>query len=183
MPDFPVSDLPPPPVLTSLNPESMGPAVRALGHALGTATSATVTIDTIFSYPFRMHTRATARQLLVWIGATSNGDLDVGIYDSQGNRIVSAGSTAMSATVNTVQEFNITDTVLAPGDYFLAVAFSGATATAFRVSAVDEFFLAFMPVYEQAVGTIVLPATMTPALSTATTLSVWVIGIQFASVF
>lgn len=63
---------------------------------------------------------------------TQNGNLDVGIYDQKGNRIVSKGSTAVGAAG--LQVIDITDTVLGPGTYFMAMACSSGTAAFTRTT-------------------------------------------------
>lgn len=60
---------------------------------------------------------------------TQSGNVDVGIYDALLNKLVSAGSTAVAAAG--VQSFNVTDTPLTPGLYYLAMACS-TTVAAFR---------------------------------------------------
>jgi hypothetical protein len=66
------------------------------------------------------------RQLTVyqlgWVnGSSVSGNIDVGIYDRNFNRLVSAGSTAQAGT-NAIQLVDIADTTLTPGVYYLAMA-------------------------------------------------------------
>lgn len=180
--DWPTGVIVAPPVLTPFNMESLGPS---MGTApLGGATSTTWTVNNKgYYYPFRLDQIVTARQLLFWVGATSSGNIDVAIYDSQLNRIVSAGTTAMSATVNTWQELNITDTVLHPGDYYLGVSCSTTVGTCFtQSSSADESALSRWPVYEQA-SALPLPNPAVPVVCTDDTPPLWACGIQFAPVF
>jgi hypothetical protein len=137
-----------------------------------------------YYYPFRLSDWGLARQLLFWVGATSSGNIDVGVYDSQKNLIVSAGSTAMSATVNTVQELNITDTLLPPGDYLLGVACSTTGGTCFQTGSAssDEAMLSMVPIYEQT-SALALPDPCVPVLCTDAAPFIWVAGIQFAANF
>lgn len=183
MSDFPGYEMPVSPILTPWSPESLGSAAPAIARTLGlVASAAWFSANLAFYYPFRLSSWATAYQLLFWVGATSSGNIDVGIYDSQLNRIVSAGSTAMSATVNTVQEINITDTVLPPGDYFIGGVCSNTTGTVFLTSLADESILSAMPIYEEA-NALPLPNPATPVVSTQSTPPIVAIGIQFRSVF
>lgn len=178
--------LPPSPVLTPFSPESLGLSIVALGGGtLSNCASATWPANnTALFYPFRLHTWATAYQLLFWVGATSSGNIDVGIYDSQKNLIISSGSTAMSATVNTVQELNITDTTLPPGDYLLGVVCSTTAGTTFNVAA-GGFSAAIQqssyPVYTQA-SALPLPNPCTPVVA-STVRAVVACGIQFRPTF
>lgn len=183
MSDFPIYEVPVSPILTPWSPESLGNAGNAFGRPLGGASSSTwVAANKAFYYPFRLSSWATAYQLLFWVGATSSGNIDVGIYDRQLHRIVSAGSTAMSATVNTVQELNITDTVLPPGDYLLGGVCSNTTGTVLLHTLADELALSAMPIYEEA-NALPLPDPATPVVSTQSTPPIVAIGIQFRSVF
>lgn len=184
MSDFPNYEMPVSPVLTPWSAEAMGVAslTTIVASLMSTVSGGWPTNNLAIYYPFRLTSWATAYQLLFWVGSTSSGNIDVGIYDSQYNRIVAAGSTAMSATVNTVQEINITDTVLAPGDYLLAGACSTTAGTVFRQSPNDELVLSSTVVYEQA-SALPLPDPAVPVVSTAGTVPVVAIGIQFRSVF
>lgn len=182
--DFPNQVMPPPPILTTFSLDVNGFPLAGQAQSLGAAVSAVWPVaNKAYFYPFRLSDWATAYQLLFWVGATSNGNIDVGIYDSQKNLIVSSGSTAMSATIDTVQELNIADTVLPPGDYLLAASCSSGTGTCFRGGAnADELFMTTSPVYEQTTA-IPLPNPCVPVVCTDVTPQVQVIGIQLRSVF
>lgn len=79
--------------------------------------------------PFAMPSDETAKRMGYMKGDTITGNVDVGIYDSSGNRLVSSGSTAVSANANEVQMFNISDTALVAGLYFMAIVFDSAAST------------------------------------------------------
>jgi hypothetical protein len=102
-------------------------------------------------------------------GATVSAsyNVDVGIYAASaygpGARLVSTGSTAQG-TASEVQFVNVTDTALAPGLYWLALACSSASATFFR-SAVTGRDASFR--FSEA-SALPLPATATPVESTGT---------------
>ena len=81
--------------------------------------------------PFTVTEQITIKRILVWIG-TSSGNIDVGIYDTDGTRRVSSGSTAMGAT-NTTQIFDIADTALSPGTYYMAMVVDNITAQFNRI--------------------------------------------------
>lgn len=185
MTDFPGLELPPPPVITPFHYDSLGSVIQSGGGGpLSGVSSATWPVNNkAFYYPFRLTSFATCYQLLFWVGATSSGNIDVAIYDQQKNRVVSSGSTAMSATVNTVQELNITDTDMKPGDYLLAGACSTTSGTCFRSSVPgDEITLPMMAIYEQTTA-LPLPDPGVPVVTTDATPGVWCIGAQFRSIF
>lgn len=73
--------------------------------------------------PFRLAEPVTVCKLAVGAGATAAGNFDVGIFDAQGNRIVSSGATAKQSSVE--QIIDITDTEIGPGVYYLALAANG----------------------------------------------------------
>lgn len=186
MSDFPGYEMPVSPILTPFSPASLGLPLIDLVMTLGTVVStAWPSANLALFYPFRLTSWATAYQLLFFVGATSSGNIDVGIYDSQLHKVVSAGSTAMSATVNTVQELNIADTVLPPGDYLLAGACDNTTGTVFLVASLaDELVLSSLPVYQQAgLTAAALTDPAVPVLATASNPPIVAVGIQFRSVF
>jgi len=184
--DFPFARLAPPPILTTYSREACGAALRiggGNGNGLnGAATGSWPTANKALFFPFILTDWAVVYQLLFYVGATSAGNVDMGIYTPEGTRVVSAGSTAMSASVNTIQELNVTDTTLAPGRYLLAAACSSTSGTCFRLSPADETILCSYPTYEQA-SAFALPATATPVLSTDTTPRLVVWGAQLRSVY
>lgn len=187
MAEWPGYYRPAPPVLTTGHAQLAGMgAISVSQSCLGFATSATWdSANRAYFYPFHLNSWETAYQLLFWVGATSSGNVCVAIYDSQKNRVVTSGSTGMSATVNTVQELNITDTTLPPGDYLIAAACDNTTGTCFRMNSIaDELTLPSFPVYEQSGLT---AATLTdpgvPVVCTQATIVSYIFGIQFRSVF
>jgi hypothetical protein len=97
----------------------------------------------------------TVQRILVQIGGTSSGNLDVGIYDESGNKKVSAGTTAMG-TANQVQSITLTATVLAPGRYYLAIAVDNTTAVLYNTTGV---FNRQAGVKEQTLAALPLPTT------------------------
>ena len=182
--DLPEQSAPVSRVLTLWSPESIGNPVRGAGReALGSIASIAWTANNLaYYYPFRLTTHETAYQLLFWVGATSSGNIDVGIYDDQYKRIVSAGTTAMSATVNTVQELNIADTALKPGNYFLGASCSTTAGTTFGVIMNDEWAMSALQIYEQATA-LPLPDPAVPVLTTQGSCLLVAIGIQFHTAF
>lgn len=80
-------------------------------------------------YPFRVNSTITITNFF-WINGTIAGDnIDVGVYDAQGNRIVSIGSTVTSGT-SVLQSVSVAATTIQRGLYYLAIAHSGTTTVA-----------------------------------------------------
>lgn len=105
-------------------------------------------------FPVVVHEPCTAYQMAIEV-TTQAGNLDIGIYDELGNRLVHSGSTAVAAAG--VQVVNITDTALTPGVYFLAICID-TTGAAIRCSASKPALdLQTFGVQQQAVGAVTLP--------------------------
>ncbi len=90
--------------------------------------------------------------------AVQSGNMDVGIYSVGGARLVSIGTTAVGAVG--FQAFNITDTVLMPGIYFLAMAVNNITASFRRIATTHLMISQALGVQEMTTA-FVLPATAT----------------------
>lgn len=113
--------------MSTVSPECLGTQIAA--RAMGAPASAAWgnANDAIF-LPFTLQGPITVVKLWCVNGATVAGNLDMGIYDSSGTRLVSIGSTAQAGT-SAVQEFDIADTVLAAGRYYIALSHSDGTST------------------------------------------------------
>lgn len=68
--------------------------------------------------PFVLQSSATVYQVGWTNGATVAGTTEVGVYDAGGTKIVTGSAT--QATINVLQFVNVTDTLLGPGQYWLA---------------------------------------------------------------
>lgn len=108
--------------------------------------------------PFRVADTTTFVKIFWLNGATIAGNVDVGIYDSEGNRLVSSGSIA-HAGASVLQTIDITDTTLQPGLYYMAMSSDSTTATIQAVNAL-AIQLRLAGVYSQA-SAFPLPATAT----------------------
>jgi hypothetical protein len=73
--------------------------------------------------PMRIASPVMVYKMVVGAGATAAGNFDVGIYDRNGNRRVSSGSTAKGSSVEHV--LDVADTWLGPGLYYLAMSANG----------------------------------------------------------
>ena len=126
MPDFPVLRPPNRIILATNSPYySIGSELNAFGAVAGASDWPTACLG-IF-VPISVNRPLTVLQMFVENGASVNGNMDVGIYDVSGSLIVSSGSTAHSG-VSAIQSFDITDTILNPGMYYLACAIDTASA-------------------------------------------------------
>lgn len=127
--------------------------------------------------PFVLHEPATAVRMFTVNGGTAAGNTDVGIYNESLTRLVSIGPTAQ-AGINTTQFFDIADTPLAAGAYYMALSNSLATSTFLMCRSLIANGLRAQGLWEQAaVGTLPNPAV--PVAFTRT--SVPYFGIEFVS--
>lgn len=129
MPDFPVAHSVNNLIISSASTQSLGHALSAMGVIAGTI--AWPTANKAIFVPVTIYDAVTIVKMYVINGNPVSGNIDVGIYDVGGARLVSAGSTAQAGT-DVVQEFNITDTTLNPGLYYLACALDNGTGRVSR---------------------------------------------------
>lgn len=132
MSDWPHAYLPPLPTIHCASEEAYGPSL--MGVTAGVPTSgAQFTqhgLGEAMLFPFSLDVRATVVKGWWMNGATVTAatNVDVGVYDSEFNLIVAAGFTAQSGT-DTLQEADLTDTDIGPGDYWCALAIDNNTLT------------------------------------------------------
>lgn len=132
MSDFPQGQDYAPVVLSSLS--ALGLTLStADGGVSGEGSAAWPAANRAIYVPFVVPAPFVAVKMFVSNGATASGNLDAGIYDDQGNRLVSIGSTAQAGTTAN-QSLDITDTLLLPGVYYMALAMNGTTGTARRTN-------------------------------------------------
>lgn len=103
----------------------------------------------------------TLIQVAWWVnGATVSGNVDVGLYDRVGTRLLSTGSTVQSGT-SQIQSVDIADVLVGPGVFYVALAVDNVTATVFIENAgTAPPFSAFLGLATQDTA-FPLPATAT----------------------
>ena len=118
-------------------PDSVAPVMILAGGRFGVGVniaagqavqnSGALIASTAHLYPLTIPERVLVYKLF-WAVAVdvASSTIDVGIYTSEYERVVSTGSTAVATGSPVLQEVDITDTVLDRGNYYLAVA-GGAT--------------------------------------------------------
>jgi hypothetical protein len=162
--DWPTTLLPPLPILSVFQQEFLSEQQGMTTNA--PASQSGGVNNQAWFIPFRIDVERIAVKLCYVVGATASGDVDMGIYDSQWNRLVSNGAGTAQGSINTLQEFNITDTPLPPGQYALALSLSLSTGTFFAASVSDESTVPLIPMYEQATAH-PLPNPATPVQTTS----------------
>jgi hypothetical protein len=85
-------------------------------------------------YPLRVGRPTRLGRLWVFNGATPSGNFDLGVYDKNGNRLVSTGSTAQ-AGVSAMQVLTPGTALVPAQEYvYLALAFDNAVALVNRLA-------------------------------------------------
>lgn len=99
-------------------------------------------------------------------GAAAAGNVDIGLYDRNYNRLSSTGAIAQAGT-NVIQEYDVTDFAIVRGVYFLGLAASLTTTTFFmQTQAVGAVFNG-MGITQQA-SALPLPNPAVPAQQVTT---------------
>lgn len=129
----------------------------AMGDGALTTSTAWPAANRAILIPFRLPRRVTLYQAVVGSGATATGNFDVGVYQPDGKRVISAGSTAKGNSVETV--VNLTDTLIGPGFYYMAL--SASTTNNFIASTVANAGIAKNLGIRQASSAFALPDPIT----------------------
>lgn len=146
----------PGPLLTPYHKESIGADIAFNTTTIQSRTWTTANLACY--YPFYLPSYSVVLKLWWVNGGTATGNVDCGVYTEGGTRIVSTGSTGQSGA-SAIQEVNITDTTLAPGRYYMALACSSASST-IRSGLPNTNQCRSMGVLEQATA-FALPSTAT----------------------
>lgn len=111
-----------PDVINTFSSLGLGPGVAPTTISAGGWPSA----NRAYFTPFRVPCPMTVYKMGCATGTGTTGNFDLGIYDAFGNQIVSTGSTAKT-TASSERIVDVTDTLLLPGLYYLAMATDGVT--------------------------------------------------------
>ncbi len=117
-------------VISTGSPECMGTelACRGVGPSVGAWPGSNLA----FYIPFVVHRPFTADVMAVQIGtAAGTNHADVGLFDTGGNKMVTMGSTVVPNTAG-MFAFDITDTTLNPGVYYMGMSADNTTDTFLR---------------------------------------------------
>lgn len=132
-------------------------------------------------YPFYLNQTIVVTKLFAINGSSASNNIDIGIYNDDGVRIVSTGSTARSGTT-AIQSFDITDTTIGPGRFFFAIAQNGGVGSYFAANSsatVAQAWAKMAGIYQQT-SAFPLPANATFATYAQTNFYVPFIGLVIA---
>lgn len=165
---MPVSIPGPAPRPTSINigpwsPEAIGPQISFYGAWTTFGSATWPSANLAIGYPFMLTEPRTVLQMWVFNGSVVSGNIDAGIYDALGNRLVSKGSTAQSGT-STLQLLDVTDTVLPANTMLYAwMSVDNTTATTTRLAGGVSLAQTGGSGVVQMASAFALPSTVTPA--------------------
>lgn len=149
----------PEPLLTPWSTCAIGDPLAGL--ASGTLASGTTGANRAVLVPFQLAHEFTVMKVFWANGATVGTDnVDVGVYTEAGVKKFTSGA-VLSAGASIVQEVDVTDFLLTPGRYWLALSMSGNTATVQQSVLSAELLRMTGVAYMSAAH--VLPASITPA--------------------
>ncbi len=171
---------PAPFVLCPVCPEAIGNNMYSLLLTAGGNAATWPIANTGIGYPFVLPEARTALSMFTLQGGVSSGNMDIGIYDAGGNKIVTMGASVPDGSFD-IQVFNITDTLLAPyTQYYAWMSVSNTTATVTRWTHATLGEMGATGLVQSA-SVYPLPATITAAALTSNYLPCF--GINFAATF
>lgn len=132
------------------------------GGAATFASATWPTNDLAIYYPITMPGRFKVARFMVANGANATGNVDVGLYSEAGVRLLSTGTTLRAGT-NAMQYIGVTDSTFPPGNYYLALVASSTTGSYMRSASQGLEVSKISGFLQEALGSTVLPTTMTPA--------------------
>lgn len=143
----------------------VGTRSTAGGTTGGFVSTAWATANVAYYLPMWLPFRYPVRNLFVYNFATVNGNVDVGIYNSDLAKLTPAVTTAQAGASGL--QFFAVDVVLDPGQYYFAMSSSSTTATFGSAGLGSATRQRYFGVLQQATAH-PLPVTATPAaVSTA----------------
>lgn len=147
------------PMLSYLSPESLGTSLRTAGGTPGCSSGAWPTANKAIYCPFVLNQAILVKKLWTANGTNASQTRDIGIFDVNGVKIVSSGSTAGSGT-STLQVYDVTDTIIGPGIFYIGLSSSGTTNQFFSNTGTSISALRRCGVFEET-SAFALPATAT----------------------
>jgi hypothetical protein len=94
----------------------------------GSSTQTWITADLAQYIPVRIRRHVVAKKFWFSQGATGTNNIDIGIFDRGGTKVISTGLTAKAAATD-CKIVDVTDTPLKPDLYYLGMTCVSATAT------------------------------------------------------
>lgn len=172
---LPINNRPPSSFITALSVESVAIELLTVSNqGISSFSSANwPSANQAVFIPFTLRGKIVTSSLFCINGSANSGNIDIGIYTSDGTKIISTGST-VSAGTQTMQSVGITPLTLGPGVYYMALACSSATNNVRQVAALNATRQKAVGIFQQATA-FPLPATAT--FATYTTVQTFLYGL------
>lgn len=148
-------------VITPFSSEAMGEEIAAIDDGL--ASLAWVTGNRAVYFSFGLAEAAVVKKAFWENGTVVSGNCCAAICDDSFVRKVTTGSTAQAGT-SVPQVVDVTDTLLAPGRYWLAFSHDDTTGTLMRANPIAQNMHA-LGIFEEA-SAFPIPDPITPATPT-----------------
>jgi len=123
------------PYPTTVDSGQTPPWIITSEAAVLSSTSSTLATNTVYLFAFELFANISISGVRIRVGSTATGTTDLGIYDVNGNKLVSTGAVSNSSNTTMTNNFS-SNYALAPGKYFLAMCVSNNTDTLQRLSGV-----------------------------------------------
>ncbi len=151
-------------VISPMSYESLQTALR--GNATSAAAAVAYPAANLALYiPFVLSAPINI-QSVFWVnGTVTGGNCDVGIYNDDGTKVVTLGSTARGSVSTVITSTGLTDTVVGAGRYYMAFL-CDSTANIFAWAPGSGGVCEAYGILEQAVGAANLPSPATFTLTT-----------------
>ncbi len=157
---------PPSQVISSFSINALGDKFASLGNEMNNqASTAWPSANLAIYVPFYLTSPFTIQQLFWLNGAAVSGNVDMGVFDRRGTKLVSTGSTLQAGTTSMQSVTLGTPLTLGVGLFFLGMAVDNIAAAIFGVPAGNIGFTVAVGVYQQATA-FPLPARATFATPT-----------------
>lgn len=165
--------------VTAWSYQSLGESLVAV-QATSPTSQNYIAANVVIYIPFWVPTPATAMKMVMPTGSAAAGNVDLGIYGTDGTLLVSTGTTALTVVTNT-QEFNITDTTLTRGLYYMAIVSDTSGVTQKVIASLPAAgILQSFGLLEQASVTLPLATNASPAtFAKYTRAFIPMFGVQF----
>jgi len=111
--------------------------------------------------PFYLSQSILVAKMFVYNGTVVDGNIDLGIYDKSGKKLMSTGSVAQSGT-EVLQVLDITGPRIGPGNFYIALGNSSGNAKFHQVSVGSEQNLWIIGVLDEQTFPLPNQATFTP---------------------
>jgi hypothetical protein len=154
--------LTPPPSGRLANVTIWSGSMNSLGPAIfvpGVGNAAVPAANVVMYVPFVTNSPLTVTRLWWWVSAAA-GNIDLGIFDDAGLKLVSTGTTLVAGS-SVIQSVDVTDTVIPKGSYYFGLVAS--TVTTLTISRFDPAagIAQGLGCLEQTLGGLPLPSNAT----------------------